>query len=266
LRLENNDLVSFTGDKVVNIWNSTNGQLKSRFRVFKHNRNNPLLILSDGRLVTAASDFRIKLRNKHDYSLIRNFEISHKGYITSLVLLKNGDLASGSEDSTIKIWELNTGKVKQTLSGHESGVYCLAVLKDNFLASGSADNTIRIWNINEGCSTSTLKGHTGAINSLLVQNNEYLVSGSADRTMKIWDKENLKRTINVSFPIEILKKGENDTVFASGLNSIELWNVQNNKLIEKRKFSYNISSVVVLKNDYVAISDGIKVHIGNILQ
>ena len=265
MRLENNDLVSFTGDRLVNIWNSTNGQLKSQFIVFEPNRNNPLLILPDGNLVTATSDFRIRLRSKHDFSLIRNFEVSHKSFITSLVLLKNGDLASGSEDSTIKIWNITTGQVKQTFRGG-SGVYCLAVLNNDLLASGSADNTIRIWNIQNGSLNKTLLGHTGAVNSILVRNNDYLVSGSTDRTLKIWDKDkySLIRTINVSFPVEILTKADKDQVYASGLNSIELWDVQNTKLNAKRNFIYNISSLVVLENDYVAISDGIKVHIGNI--
>jgi len=53
-------------------------------------------------------------------------------------------LASGSQDKTIKIWDLKTGKNVMTLRGHEKGVWCLNFFTDSLLVSGSYDGTIKV--------------------------------------------------------------------------------------------------------------------------
>ena len=65
-----------------------------------------------------------------------------------LFLLRNGHLASGSSDTTIKIWNVEgDGQLVRPLTGHTSYVYSLVLLRNGHLASGSHDNTIKIWPI-----------------------------------------------------------------------------------------------------------------------
>jgi WD40 repeat protein len=55
-------------------------------------------------------------------------------------------LASGSEDKTIKLWNLKTGDLLCTLTGHEGSVRSVAISPDGqTLASGSHDNSIKLW-------------------------------------------------------------------------------------------------------------------------
>ncbi|MGK7901848.1 MAG: WD40 repeat domain-containing protein [Hormoscilla sp.] len=55
-------------------------------------------------------------------------------------------LASGSNDNTIKIWNLRSGRLLRTLTGHSGPVRSVAISPDGqLLASGSNDNTIKIW-------------------------------------------------------------------------------------------------------------------------
>ena len=65
--------------------------------------------------------------------------------VRALTVLQNGDLASGSNDLAIKIWNPINGTLKRTLNGHTSYVLALTVLQNGDLASGSFDNTIKIW-------------------------------------------------------------------------------------------------------------------------
>lgn len=65
-------------------------------------------------------------------------------------VLINGYLASASSDHTIKIWNVDTEEVLQTLSGHSGWIYNLVVFKNGNLASSSADKTFKIWDTNNG--------------------------------------------------------------------------------------------------------------------
>ena len=67
--------------------------------------------------------------------------------VRSVAVSSDGQtLVSGSWDKTIKVWELSTGKLVRTLTGHENPVDSVAISPDGqTLVSGSDDKTIRVW-------------------------------------------------------------------------------------------------------------------------
>nr|NCS18119.1 protein kinase [Microcystis aeruginosa G13-12] len=71
----------------------------------------------------------------------------HSDMVTSVVYSPDGRyLASGSDDKTIKIWEVATGKELRTLTGHSGWVSSVVYSPDGrYLASGSVDKTTKIW-------------------------------------------------------------------------------------------------------------------------
>jgi len=55
-------------------------------------------------------------------------------------------LASGSQDHTIKLWDVGTGRLLRTLEGHGDDVDSVAFSPDGrLLASGSDDDTVKLW-------------------------------------------------------------------------------------------------------------------------
>ena len=65
--------------------------------------------------------------------------------INTLCPINDNYIASGSDDGTIKIWDLYNLKECQTLSSHTSNVSCIIKLNNNNLISCSEDQTIKIW-------------------------------------------------------------------------------------------------------------------------
>ena len=76
-------------------------------------------------------------------------------------------IASGSEDETIRIWDMDSGENKSTLEGNGGWVSSVSFSPDGKkIASGSEDGIIRIWDTDSGEKTSTLEGHAGWISSV----------------------------------------------------------------------------------------------------
>jgi len=67
-------------------------------------------------------------------------------------------LASGSEDQTVKLWNIHTGECLETLHGHSKRVCSVAFSSDGkTLASGSGDETIKLWAFKTGECLKTLR-------------------------------------------------------------------------------------------------------------
>ncbi|KAK4652678.1 HNWD NOD-like receptor pc3 [Podospora pseudocomata] len=114
----------------------------------------------------------------------------HRGWVRSVAFSPDSKwVASGLDDSTIKIWEAATGSCTQTLEGHGDGVNSVAFSPNSkWVASGSTDSTIKIWEAATGSCTQTLEGHGDVVRSVAFSpDSKWVASGSTDSTIKIWE-------------------------------------------------------------------------------
>ncbi len=72
--------------------------------------------------------------------------------MVSVALSPDGrTLASGSSDHTVKVWDLQTGELRYTLSGHSDPVNAIAISPSGqTAASGGEDQTIKLWDLQTG--------------------------------------------------------------------------------------------------------------------
>ena len=94
-------------------------------------------------------------------------------------------MVSASTDHDVKVWELSTGREIYTLTGHTQTVRCVSLV-DGYIVSGSRDNKVRVWNAETGESLHVFQGHTQAVRCLEF-NGRYVVSGSYDHQVRMWD-------------------------------------------------------------------------------
>lgn len=121
---------------------------------------------------------------------------SHRAPVTSVAFHPVFSvLASGSEDTNIKIWDWEVGELECTLKGHTK-----AVLDVDFggpktgvlLASCSSDLTIKLWDPSSDYKCiRTLTGHDHSVSSVrfipAASGATHLVSASRDRSLRIWE-------------------------------------------------------------------------------
>lgn len=165
----------------------------------------------------------------------------HSGKILAVAFCSKGQILVGSDTtnkrSYIKIWDLSTGKLKQTLFGHKKPIQALTIHIGfrSFLASGS--HKIKLWDLHTGESWLTLFGHKGKVSSLAISNDgQTLISGSEDQTIRIWDLKtgDLHKTLRGhqgSVNTVVLSADGQTLISGSQDKTIKLWDVKTGKMI-----------------------------------
>jgi hypothetical protein len=73
-----------------------------------------------------------------------------------------GLLASGADDGTVKLWEVQSRTLLTTLEGHTDRVSSVAFSPDGgLLATGSNDGTVKLWDVQHKDALQTLLGGNG---------------------------------------------------------------------------------------------------------
>jgi WD40 repeat protein len=190
------------------------------------------------------TDFKLTNTLTGHTAQVRSVPISSNGKI---LVSSSGGARNQTDDNTIKIWNLENGKLIRTLTGHSDFVWSVAISPDvKTLASGSYDKTIKIWNLADGKLIRTLTGHSDAVTSIVISpNGKTLVSAGQDETIKVWNLADGKLIRTLTGHLDTISSlaislDGRILVSASGGDnlkdySIKIWNLSNGDLI--RSFS-----------------------------
>ncbi|KAF7990258.1 hypothetical protein HCN44_000063 [Aphidius gifuensis] len=140
-------------------------------------------------LYTASTDMTLGLWDFIAGVRIKKLK-GHTGFVNSVGSARRGlvQLCSGSDDSTIKIWDPRKRGQCYTLDN----TYQVTSVTFNDTAeqviSGGIDNDIKVWDLRKNSVLYKLKGHTDTITGLsLSPDGSYVLSNSMDNSLRIWD-------------------------------------------------------------------------------
>eukprot|EP01113_Clastostelium_recurvatum_P036801 TRINITY_DN5305_c0_g1_i1.p1 TRINITY_DN5305_c0_g1~~TRINITY_DN5305_c0_g1_i1.p1 ORF type:complete len:472 (-),score=54.45 TRINITY_DN5305_c0_g1_i1:3-1418(-) len=198
----------------------------------------------------------------------------HSEAVLSVSFSPNGELlASGSGDTTVRIWDVDTSTPLHTLKGHTNWVLCIAwAPSGHLLASGGMDGDIRVWNPVTGKQQGpTLKGHKKFVTALawepLHKNPEcsMIASSSKDGTVRIWDVRNGRCTYTLAghtMSVTCLRWGGVGFIYTGSQDrTIKVYAADNGKLVRTLEGHGHWVNTIALHTDY-ALRTGAWDHTG----
>ena len=145
---------------------------------------------------------------------MRAFE-GHKDDVRSVCLSADGRYAiSGSDDKTLKLWDVSTGQCLRTFEGHSDTLCSVSLSASPIMSlalkpitlcsvslsadgryvisandqSATLDMSLKLWDVSTGQCLRTFEGHSDFVLSVcLSADGKYALSGSSDKTLKLWE-------------------------------------------------------------------------------
>ena len=187
----------------------------------------------------------------------------HTAMIRDIIITKNGDIISASDDKTIRVWSSRNGSEKRKIlgqigAGSEGMIFAIALSSDErYLAVGGfmdtkeggiSVGTIRLYDYQSGKILTLLKSHTNVVNDLSFSpDGRYLASGSGDTTVKLWDIKSFSLLQTINFHTNdvygVKFTDENNIISSSDDNRIALHNLKGDMVGKPYKHSEKLSYI-----------------------
>lgn len=188
----------------------------------------------------------------------------HAEAVVSINFSPDGSqLASGSGDTTVRLWDLNTETPHFTLSAHKQWVLCVAWSPDGKkLASACKAGVIIIWDPETGKQIGKpLTGHKKWINGLswepYHQNPDCrrVASAGTDGDVRIWDTVLSQCVFTIgghTGSVTSVKWGGNGLIFTSSKDrTVKMWKADNGTLCKTFSGHAHWVNSLALNTDYV---------------
>jgi hypothetical protein len=178
--------------------------------------------------------------------------IGHINWARSLAISSDSTKAlSGSDDRTVRLWDLETGQELKRFEGHEDNVNCAVYSPAGNLAlSASGDKTLRIWDIESGACLKKLTGHNNIVLAAAFSpSGNRCASGGYDSTVRIWDTLTGNQLQIFEGPLGIVRclafTPDGDYVLSAGSDRlITLWRLRDGTAV--RRFSGHRGDITTL--------------------
>ena len=218
---------NFLNAKQIKYEKKLNLIINSVYAITKINDKNGIAVASGNDIIVIEDIDEYDEKNQATMS-------GHSKSITSLILLTPNKLVSGSEDKTIKIWDIQKRLCVSTITGNYERIESLLKINDNTIAVG-AHHTIRVFNTDNKKELYTLVGHEKTVCTMIKISEDKIVSGSYDNLIKIWDmnSHSCEYTLyghdTTVFAVLLLQDGKLVSGSGSRDRALKIWDLENKR-------------------------------------
>lgn len=171
-------------------------------------------------------------------------EAKDRGHVGAVVSVSTagGLVASGGEDGSVRLWDLESRGPLQTLRAHTGWVWATALSQDgSVVASAGDDGLIQLYRTDSDRPVGVLAGHSRRIRSLaFVPNRQLLVSGAEDGAVCVWDIDRLllvRRMQTTGTPVwSVAVSGGDEPLVAVGGEDefVRLFDLESGRLLDEK--------------------------------
>lgn len=197
-------------------------------------------------------------------------QTGHSDRISCVAISADGRyVLSGSDDNSVILWEVLSGRILRYFKGHEDDVNAVAFSSDSrFVLTGSDDNLAILWETETGKQVQTFSGHSGNVDDVRFSPDDRLVlTGSSDCTAVLWNAQTGAKTRTFALDVGVGRRervrstcfspnGRHVITSSSGIGvagKISLWNVATGQRNQSfGKYDYDVRNLSTS-------SDGLKV-------
>jgi len=123
----------------------------------------------------------------YSHSKCKQMYSGHMNIVKAVCALNAKQFVSGSEDKTLKLWNVDSPTAVRTFSGHTDSVTAVCKWTRELFVSGSDDKTLKLWHVDSPTAVKTYTGHTESVTAVCAMKGMHFVSGSRDKTLKLWN-------------------------------------------------------------------------------
>ena len=140
-----------------------------------------------GGLDNVCSIYNLQSKDKPD-KVARELT-AHTGYVSCCRFLSTGSkILTASGDMTCMLWDVESGVVEHTYSGHSGDVMSMSCKNDKVMVSGACDALAKVWDLNQPTVCRTFEGHDSDINSVSFSpDGMAFATGSDDASCRLFD-------------------------------------------------------------------------------
>lgn len=210
----------------------------------------------------------MKSRMKNNWGAGLQSLVGHCGPIYSMDISSDLSLiVTGSEDKTVRLWQVDTGDCLHILSEHTSDVFRVVFSPDSrMIASCSIDGMVRLWLVSTGQSIRIFHVTSRSTwnQSLTFSHNSTLLACLGEKSVKVWDTDTGSCRHEICFErgtnqeITSIAFSHNSSLLAMGLKggTIKCWSSDTTFDLPELLGNGGEVSCMAFSHDLVTIASG----------